>query len=456
LNLIPEKKESPIRRLIRGMLHPGLVPWAGRGVLAIADQGLFAGSNLLLNVFLARWLSPTDYGVFALAYSVFVLFSFLHSATLVEPMLVFGPAKYKDRLDEYMGILVRGHFLVMLPVALLTAAVGIAIGRWSSIPVGHALLALAWTSPIILLSWLLRRAFYVELQPVWATFGGILYLAAMLGLLFAAHSIRILSAVTALALMSGASLIASLFLIARLRPRWHSGSDGIKSSEVATFHWRYGRWSVAAAAVAWIPVNIYYLLMPAWVGLAGAAALRALMNVINPVLHVLVAVSPLLIPVLVRNRMNGPKSMNRTAIISLTLLVLGAGFFSLSVWLFRTKVFQLLYGGKYQESSIPLMFLLLSLLAACVVTVLSAGQMAMERPDGNFWSYVASSAVTILVGLPLAAWRGVEGAAEGLFLSSCVAAGSMYIFFRRAQLERTSGTKGSDYALGHRTAKDSL
>jgi O-antigen/teichoic acid export membrane protein len=154
--------------------------------------------------------------------------------------------------------------------------------------------------------------------------------------------------------------------------------------------------------------------------------------------------------------MNGPKSMNRTAIISLTLLVLGAGFFSLSVWLFRTKVFQLLYGGKYQESSIPLMFLLLSLLAACVVTVLSAGQMAMERPDGNFWSYVASSAVTILVGLPLAAWRGVEGAAEGLFLSSCVAAGSMYIFFRRAQLERTSGTKGSDYALGHRTAKESL
>ncbi len=147
-------------------------------------------------------------------------------------------------------------------------------------------------------------------------------------------------------------------------------------------------------------MNIYYLLMPAWVGLAGAAALRALMNVINPVLHVLVAVSPLLIPVLVRNRMNGPKSMNRTAIISLTLLVLGAGFFSLSVWLFRTKVFQSLYGGKYQESSIPLMFLLLSLLAACVVTVLSAGQMAMERPDGNFWSYVASSAVTILAGLP--------------------------------------------------------
>ena len=165
----------------------------------------------------------------------------------------------------------RGHFLVMLPVALLTAAVGIAIGRWSSIPVGHALLALAWTSPIILLSWLLRRAFYVELQPVWATFGGILYLAAMLGLLFAAHSIRILSAVTALALMSGASLIASLFLIARLRPRWHSGSDGIKSSEVATFHWRYGRWSVAAAAVAWIPVNIYYL-RDARVGGAGRSS----------------------------------------------------------------------------------------------------------------------------------------------------------------------------------------
>jgi len=34
--------------------------WTTRGVWAIVDQALFALSNLLLNVLLARWLSPRD------------------------------------------------------------------------------------------------------------------------------------------------------------------------------------------------------------------------------------------------------------------------------------------------------------------------------------------------------------------------------------------------------------
>jgi O-antigen/teichoic acid export membrane protein len=444
------EKVKPFRELTRGIFPSNLVPWAGRGALAIADQGVFAGSNFLLNILLARWLKPADYGVFALAYSVFVLFSSLHSATLVEPMLVFGPGKYNQRLDEYLAILVRGHFLVMLPVSLLTGIAAFLAGHWFSNALDRAGLALAWTAPLILLPWLLRRAFYIELQPMWAMFGGILYAGVLLSLLFFVHLTGHLSTTTALAVMGLAAVIVSLPLLFRLRPCWRPESKGIEAVDVAVSHWRYGRWSLAAAAVGWVPFNIYYVLLPAWFGLEESAVLRALMNLINPGLHVLIALTPLLIPALVRNRRHaGRHGMNRTMTLCLALLLGGCGVFSLVVWFFRTQLFHLLYGSRYQNfGSTTLALLLLSLLATCFISVLGAAQMALERPDGNLWSYVASSVATILVGLPLAAWRGVEGAAEGLLFSTSVAAGFMYFFYRRAQFCETHlEAKAAEYTL---------
>src|SRR3954470_23333844 len=60
-----------------------------QGFWAIADQGLFAVSNLLVNVLLARGLAPAEYGAFATAYTVLLLVTGFHSALLIEPMLVF-------------------------------------------------------------------------------------------------------------------------------------------------------------------------------------------------------------------------------------------------------------------------------------------------------------------------------------------------------------------------------
>ena len=67
-----------------------LLAWGTKGSLAILDQGLFAWAHFLLSILLARWLTPTEYGAFALAYSIFLLFGAFHTALLTEPMMVFG------------------------------------------------------------------------------------------------------------------------------------------------------------------------------------------------------------------------------------------------------------------------------------------------------------------------------------------------------------------------------
>jgi len=409
--------------------------WLTKGALAISDQAFFAGAHFLLNVLLARWVASAEYGSFALAYSVFVLVGSLHLAIFVEPMLVFGASRYRERFEEYLGILLRGQFFLTVPASVCMVVAALLIRRWSSGSSGNALLAMAFATPSILLLWVVRRAFYVKLQPAWAMCGSVLYLVVLVAILAVLHVVNGLSAVSAFVVMSVGAMLVSSVLLPRLHPEWVSRSGGLKVRDVALAHWRYARWSVAAAGAGWIPMNIYYLMLPAWFGLEEAAGLRVLMNLVNPVQHFLMALGPLLLPALVRHRLlGGKRRMNRTMMAALCVFLVTLGLFSGGLWTFRALAFQLLYGGKYQDySSGPLLLLLLSLLASSVVAVVATGLMALERPDNNFWSYVASSVVTLAVGLPLAAIRGVQGAAEGLLLSGLVSAGFMAFFYWRAE-----------------------
>ena len=72
----------------------GFTYWTTRGFWAIVDQALFAVSNLIINVLLARWLSPREYGAFVTAYVVLILVSVAHAGLLIEPMMVLGPSRF--------------------------------------------------------------------------------------------------------------------------------------------------------------------------------------------------------------------------------------------------------------------------------------------------------------------------------------------------------------------------
>src|SRR4051812_486920 len=74
---------------------------------ALIDQALVSGSNFLLGIVLARTLDPNQYGAFGVAFSVFLLLSLVHQSLILEPMGVFGPSQYADRLKQYVGTLLQ-------------------------------------------------------------------------------------------------------------------------------------------------------------------------------------------------------------------------------------------------------------------------------------------------------------------------------------------------------------
>lgn len=395
------------------------------------DQGTFAISNFALNVLLARWLTPQEYGAFAVAFTVMLLLGTFHSALFIEPMLVFGPGRYKEHLSEYLGVLVYGHWSLAVPAGgTLLLAVGLGLGVVASGALSTAFVGLALAGPLIFYLWLMRRACYVRLEPRLAATGGALYMMLMLVGSYVAYRSGILSTATALGVLGLSSLVVALWLSRRLGVGWRlvSEDSGLRG-ETFRSHLDYGRWAVLTSALMWVPGNAYYLLLPIWGGLEASASLRALMNLVMPVLQANSALSVLLLPVLVQAR-GGPQ-FGRLVRAALVFFSVSSLLYWVILGLFQRPLVNLLYGGQYSEHAGLLWLIGLMPLASAVGIVLGGALRAIERPDRVFWAYMFSGLATLIVGLGLVFLWGITGAVTGLLLSYVVAAVAMCVCYLR-------------------------
>jgi O-antigen/teichoic acid export membrane protein len=409
--------------------------------LAVLGQALFAGSHFLANVLLARWLTPEQYGAFAVAYAGFLLFLMLYSACVCEPLIVFGSGRYAARFHEYFGLLARGNVIVLAALSGMMLASSFLFSHFFPSGVERDFAALSLASPFVLGTWLGRAGFYARTKPGGAAWGGAFYFFTLLVAVVVLRVDGRLSGTTAFLGMGLAGLISDVFLFYRLGFRWTDASGTLKLNQVWSDHWSYGRWALASALVTWFPQNVYYALLPAKTGLEGAAALRALTNLINPVLQTLSALAAVLIPVLVRHFQRGGITQVRKTMRTLTVLLIpGSVIYLLLLWLGRSLLFQFLYAGRYLEyNTWPLLLTALVPIEATAALIVGSALRALEKPEWIFWSYAASTVSAIVLGLPLALRSGVLGATVGLFLSSLVAALTMTWFFFRATATEMQG-----------------
>jgi len=415
--------------------------FVSKAFLTVTDQALFSGANFVANILLARWLTADGYGAYSLAYAVFLFFLAAYMAVMIEPMVIFGAGRYDCALGQYLKTLLRMHGAAIVPLSALLVAAALIISRLYSAEAGHALLGVAVGGGMILLYWMVRRVFYVVADPRRCVLGSALYFIALTG---SVGLLKIAGALTALSTLIGmgvASLLTSALLLWVFLRSADMDSPGPSFREAVREHWRYGRWALASAALAWFPGQIYYAILPAWLGLSGSAALRALTNFAMPVLQSISALNLLLLPALVRNRHDGGRaSMNRTIAQYLAIFSAGCLLYMLVLWAFRNEAFQIFYGGRYSEYR-GLPFLLAGLLpvGTCLSAVLGNALRAIERPDRMFQAYIGSAIMAAAAGLPLAMRFGVTGALAGIHLSSFALVGVLWWFWRSAGIHAKGG-----------------
>jgi O-antigen/teichoic acid export membrane protein len=435
-------KSSVTKFLARVARTKSIKRWLTKGVWAVTDQGLFATSNFVLNVFLARWLSPADYGAFGAAFAIFLLIGSLHTAMLTEPLTVFGPGKFKDNLSEYMGALLYAHlgFASLGSLILLLTSIGLAVSGLSSL--SRVILALALTGPFILLLWLMRRACYVCFEPRLAASGGAWYMVLMLAGAYVLYWREWLSAASVLGVMAISAFITSLWLAMRLRVKLPSLRNRQLVRDAFWNHWRYGRWSVGNQALNWVPMNIYYLVLPMWGGLAAGASFKALMNLIMPMLQAVWALSILLLPTLVQARDKGHDKLNSSVRLALLPFVIGPALYWLLLGLFHQPLVSWLYGGRYTEDAVLLWLLGLSPIVASLKQVMGQSLRALERPDWLFLAYTVSAIVALTLGTVLVYLWGIVGAGISLVICQGVTAALAFASYRRLQFSSRDGAPG--------------
>lgn len=383
------------------------------------DQGLISGSNFVLSILLARWLVPEQYGAYAVAFGFFILLSLVYGALVLEPMAVFGGSSYRSALKGYLGSLIWIHVAMSVAIAAVFGAS--AFIAWRSAPgngLGGALAGVTIASPCVLLFWLARRSFYLELSPSKAAIGALVYCLLSLGCLFVLYEKGWLSPFSAFVLIGIAALVTGIYLLLRLRGELSSSPFDHSVGDVWGRHWRYGSWALLSCVASWIPANIYYALLSSFATMAQSGQLKALMNFTLPVEQVKMALGLLFLPyaasALARDGRSSAGSLSRR----MTLVAVGVAVAYWTVVLvFQGKAFHALYSGRYSEVAHLLPIVAIGSIAWCGSFGSAIVLRAMESPSSVFIAFGLSTVASLVIGIPATRIFGLSGAIWGTNVS---------------------------------------
>lgn len=394
--------------------------WGLRGGTAIMDQGIYSGSNFLVNILLARWMNTESYGAFAVAFYILLAFAGLHNAIILEPMSVLGPSKYPEHLMEYFGGQIRIHSLLTgsMALALIIGGGGL-IWKHTAGPLGEALLGAGAALPFILFYWLIRRFFYALQRPGKALAGSALYfLISLAGLLILRHG-DLITPGTGFVLMGLASLGSGGLIYGWVRKDNGKGDSKILAwSGMLKEQWQYGRWLVAQTALQLGICLVQPFIVAILLGLEAAGVLRAMTNFMLPMAQTVTAAGILGIPLMSAEFGRGNlAAIRRKGLIILISLTTVAVVYELMLLVLGASLEKWFYGGKFAAFAwlIPVLGLI------PVFEAWSNGYSlvlrAIQKPQHILVVFLVAAPVGFISSVVLTKGYGIGGAAASSVLT---------------------------------------
>jgi O-antigen/teichoic acid export membrane protein len=414
--------------LVSKVNFTSVLSWGTKGSLAILEYGLISGCNFFTSVLLARWLTPDQYGAFALAFSVFVLLTVLYQAIVLEPMSVYGGAMATEMHGPYLKALFWIHAALSILVVVCLGMSVVITNRLHMTTLQSAFLGLTLAAPLILLLGLSRRAYYIRLSPGPAVLGAGMYsLVIIIGL--AVLRTR-LSAFLAFGLMGAGALVSSLFLLFRLGNYLDWKSHAATLSSTWRDHWHYGRWATLSAVFGWAPAYACYPLITWLRGTAGTAELKALMNISAPVIQTFMALSVLILPYAAGSERDHKDGMAICRNIALIFVAAGIAYWIVMMSM-KTMAFRMIYGGKYQELMPLLPLFVVESLVWCIACAPTIVLRAKKSPKSVCAANFAATLAFVVVAVPATRAFGISGLMMGIIVADlCILAVSLSLLRR--------------------------
>jgi hypothetical protein len=424
-----------------------LLSWFKKGSFAVIDQAIFAGSNFLVNVLLARSLSQADYGIFAQGFSIYLLVGLLYNSFLIEPLTVFGSGSYSQVVSKYLKPVEKMHWLlsgllliIYLVVTLILALRGESL--WALTLLGQCI-----AGPFVYYSFLMRRYCYVISEPQYISRAAILYCLTMIASVSLFSWIEKLNPLTAF-LSIGISAFVCAFVIRakvialKIQPsktirknqeggKYKQGKPislpelgqgkKITVQDIALKHWNYGKWAILSNSTGWLPLNIPLLFAGSGVaGLELAARLKASLNLNVPVSQFLTALANYLIPSFAKTYSNPEKTDNKIEYKALIIYGIITGVYALFIVVFGEEISRALYKGRYTFNQYELLILTLIPITGGLQRVFAASFRALERSKLLLIPSVAASGIVVIFCPILIPILGFSGALLSVVIAFAV------------------------------------
>jgi len=448
---------ATVNELETGPFFSRLVRWISKGGLAILDQGLISGSNFLVSILLARWLTADQYGAYAVAFGIYLMLTLVYQSLVLEPMGVFSGTTFGQNLRGYVRTLVSIHIALSVTIfsaLLISWAISHRVSSGSEVT--GALAGIAFASPCLMLFALARRCFYIELSPAPAAAGAFIYSSVVLAGLYVVYHRALLSPFTAFLLLGSGALTTGIVLMIAAGVKLSGTGPAPAVGETWGRHWRYGRWALAGTIAGWLPSYIYFPLLSSFTGMAASGQLKALMNLTLPFEQMKGALVMLALPYAARVAGQGGKAGARILGTRLTWAsAVGAIMYWAVIIPLYKPIFHLLYSNRYLDVAYLLPALALGQIFWSATFGPSLALRAMESPASVFAALGIATVASLIVGVPATWLFGLKGAIWGSNAADVFSFIALWWALKR-KLSTADGAALSSKWFGAKTAVTSV
>ena len=379
----------------------------------LVSQGLSSASNFALVVVMARTTTPSEFGAFAIAYSVTWLLHGVVRGMVGETLSVTlgSRAVSRDVTAPPMG----ASLLLGAGFGLLLAVIGI---FWPGPELGSWFLLLACGLPLLTLQDSVRFVGFASRQPVLAVVSDAVWVAIQVLAWAALWFLGVASAPVLLVAWWLASGVAALAVLGRLGiPRVSSGARWLRlngrlgSSFAAEMLLSMGAGQGTVYAVGYI------------VGLPAAGALRGAESLYGPARSLALGLRSVALPESVYRYTSDGRATMLFYSFRVTMLMAGpAVAATLILSLLPAQLGEFLLGDVWRLAE-PLMSAVgLSLVGVVLAMGSRLGLRAMQETGLALLLRAATTFLALILGIGGAARFGVLGAAYGLVIANTLGA----------------------------------
>lgn len=406
------------------------------GFFAILDQGIFSGSNFILNILIARFTHPDGFGAFALSFAIIAIFQQLHSAAILDPMsILYSKCEDEKREQYFFNQAIIHIFLTSLFCVFVFLIANLFSNTVSLLRI--SLLIWGVQLPFYLTLFYLRRKYYIFNEPQKSATISIIYSVSLFILFYIFKKLDLVNQYFAILILGLSSFVASfLFLNLKTLNQFKINFRTIFSQ--LKENWSIGKWLIFSAAFIVIALQAQIYLSGYFLGLNETGALKALQSLIQPSILSIVALSTYLLPQISRDFSQNNHNLGMKKVfwmISFSLII--SVLYEIFLIIFCDKIVDFLFAGKYSQFSYLVPLLGLHPIIFSLANGLSTLHLAAKFPKALFITSLLWVISNLVIGSYLIIAYSLLGAVLSILIGqiiTLISFGMLYLFSTMGKL----------------------